>query len=150
MIGFSGRLKRRGPADSAYGQKRNVHRLDGGRIAAAGAGAVSRDGDGSAFLPPDIATSATLTAGDSTRSCGGPQVPTFVQRPGTPTPTHCTTSLQPHYSTFRHVAWCGVGVVCLVLIGRTLALVGHHAAIRSNVTPPKITQHIPTKVKSRW
>jgi len=107
VIGFSGRLKRKGPADSAYGQKRNVQRLDGGRIAAARAGAVSRDGDGSAFLPADIATSATLTAGDSTRSCGGPQVPTFVQRPGTPTPTHCTTSLQPHYSTFRHVAWCG-------------------------------------------
>jgi len=107
VIGFSGRLKRRGPADSAYGRKRNVHRLDGGRIAAAGAGAVSRDGDGSAFLPADIATSATQTAGDSTRSCGGPQVPTFVQRPGTPTPTHCTTSLQPHYSTFRHVARCG-------------------------------------------
>jgi len=91
MIGFSGRLKRKGPADSAYGQKRNVQRLDGGRIAAAGAGAV-RDGDGSAFLPADIATSATQTAGDSTRSCGGQQVPTFVQRPGTP---HRHTA-QPH------------------------------------------------------
>jgi len=75
----------------------------------------------------------------------GPQVPTFVQRPGT---LYTTLTPQPHYeqphhTTFQNVVrcritqvWCGcgVGVVCLVP-GRRLALVGHHMFISVHYGP---------------
>jgi len=48
--------------------------------------------------------------------CGGPQVPTFVQRPGTPHRHHNHTTLcfsrgvTPHYISKCSVAWCPCGV----------------------------------------
>jgi len=42
------------------------------------------------------------------RTYGGPQVPTFVQRPGTPRRhhSHTRTTPLPHHTTFQHVVWC--------------------------------------------
>ena len=62
---------------------------------------------------------------------GGPQVPTFVQKPGTPhTAHHTDTTPQPHLIVTQKCSkvwlWCWCGVVCPASGRRRLALVGHH------------------------
>ena len=57
---------------------------------------------------------------------GGPQLPTFAWRPGTPHWHHNHTTLHYHTTTTSHFfsRGCSVVVVCLVF-GRRSALVGH-------------------------
>ena len=63
---------------------------------------------------------------------GGPQVPTFVQGPGTHhNHIHTTFPNVVLCHTTRKIAWCGCGVcVVCVVFGRRLTLVGHHDTIR--------------------